>query len=442
MSFLEMFAEKLPTRTRSTCVSFASAEHRDAHPYERNETCRTNPGEPTTATFAVESSMTLCEHLCARASNPSVLHVAGRVVKWDERNVPRVRANACSPHIDVTRPSFRARTRRCFTIAPHRMRYSLVPPHRSHTYRGSARADNARVAHVAHRPSLPTHSTDVGRVRDDGVRCARTFECCDDIEAAPMPSLEYSQCAARTVDTSAPLTPLPNSGRSNMGSRTRPRSSRSRRRTRPRPSSCRPQRSRLASSRLRVTFVEPTTVSRCRDSLHPHFARGVGVMRCAVPPRWIGVTMTCAASTSSRTRGANRLAAVEPRGAHHGWCVRVDRTRTRVSRARVRTNGERSDEHARAFVFDVDEDAVESPSFTERLSKVINAQDVVRAVCLVLLGSLLQRSSLSSIVLRLASIALVRFIFRRAYRVLCACCSFLYAEFAHLPKARASTRQR
>ncbi len=146
--------------------------------------------------------------------------------------------------------------------------------------------------------------------------------------------------------------------------------------------------------------------------------------------------MTCAASTSSRTRGANRLAAVEPRGAHHGWCVRVDRTRTRVSRARVRTNGERSDEHARAFVFDVDEDAVESPSFTERLSKVINAKTLFACfVGLVLLGSLLQRSSLSSIVLRLASIALVRFIFRRAYRVLCACCSFLYAEFAHLPKA-------
>ena len=146
--------------------------------------------------------------------------------------------------------------------------------------------------------------------------------------------------------------------------------------------------------------------------------------------------MTCAASTSSRTRGANRLAAVEPRGAHHGWCVRVDRTRTRVSRARVRTNGERSDEHARAFVFDVGEDAVESPSFTERLSKVINAKTLFACfVGLVLLGSLLQRSSLSSIVLRLASIALVRFIFRRAYRVLCACCSFLYAEFAHLPKA-------
>ena len=146
--------------------------------------------------------------------------------------------------------------------------------------------------------------------------------------------------------------------------------------------------------------------------------------------------MTCAASTSSRTRGANRLAAVEPRGAHHGWCVRVDRTRTRVSRARVRTNGERSDEHARAFVFDVDEDAVESPSFTERLSKVINAKTLFACFAgLVLLGSLLQRSSLSSIVLRLASIALVRFIFRRAYRVLCACCSFLYAEFAHLPKA-------
>ena len=146
--------------------------------------------------------------------------------------------------------------------------------------------------------------------------------------------------------------------------------------------------------------------------------------------------MTCAASTSSRTRGANRLAAVEPRGAHHGWCVRVDRTRTRVSRARVRTNGERSDEHARAFVFDVGEDAVESPSFTERLSKVINAKTLFACfVGLVLLGSLLQRSSLSSIVLRLVSIALVRFIFRRAYRVLCACCSFLYAEFAHLPKA-------
>ena len=146
--------------------------------------------------------------------------------------------------------------------------------------------------------------------------------------------------------------------------------------------------------------------------------------------------MTCAASTSSRTRGANRLAAVEPRGAHHGWCVRVDRTRTRVSRARVRTNGERSDEHARAFVFDVGEDAVESPSFTERLSKVINAKTLFACfVGLVLLGSLLQRSSLSSIVLRLASIALVRFIFRRVYRVLCACCSFLYAEFAHLPKA-------
>ena len=146
--------------------------------------------------------------------------------------------------------------------------------------------------------------------------------------------------------------------------------------------------------------------------------------------------MTCAASTSSRTRGANRLAAVEPRGTHHGWCVRVDRTRTRVSRARVRTNGERSDEHARAFVFDVGEDAVESPSFTERLSKVINAKTLFACfVGLVLLGSLLQRSSLSSIVLRLASIALVRFIFRRVYRVLCACCSFLYAEFAHLPKA-------
>ena len=146
--------------------------------------------------------------------------------------------------------------------------------------------------------------------------------------------------------------------------------------------------------------------------------------------------MTCAASTSSRTRGANRLAAVEPRGAHHGWCVRVDRTRTRVSRARVRTNGERSDEHARAFVFDVGENAVESPSFTERLSKVINAKTLFACfVGLVLLGSLLQRSSLSSIVLRLASIALVRFIFRRVYRVLCACCSFLYAEFAHLPKA-------
>ena len=146
--------------------------------------------------------------------------------------------------------------------------------------------------------------------------------------------------------------------------------------------------------------------------------------------------MTCAASTSSRTRGANRLAAVEPRGAHHGWCVRVDRTRTRVLRARVRTNGERSDEHARAFVFDVGENAVESPSFTERLSKVINAKTLFACfVGLVLLGSLLQRSSLSSIVLRLASIALVRFIFRRAYRVLCACCSFLYAEFAHLPKA-------
>ena len=146
--------------------------------------------------------------------------------------------------------------------------------------------------------------------------------------------------------------------------------------------------------------------------------------------------MTCAASTSSRTRGANRLAAVEPRGTHHGWCVRVDRTRTRVSRARVRTNGERSDEHARAFVFDVGENAVESPSFTERLSKVINAKTLFACfVGLVLLGSLLQRSSLSSIVLRLASIALVRFIFRRVYRVLCACCSFLYAEFAHLPKA-------
>ena len=146
--------------------------------------------------------------------------------------------------------------------------------------------------------------------------------------------------------------------------------------------------------------------------------------------------MTCATSTSSRTRGANRLAAVEPRGTHHGWCVRVDRTRTRVSRARVRTNGERSDEHARAFVFDVGENAVESPSFTERLSKVINAKTLFACfVGLVLLGSLLQRSSLSSIVLRLASIALVRFIFRRVYRVLCACCSFLYAEFAHLPKA-------
>ncbi len=87
-------------------------------------------------------------------------------------------------------------------------------------------------------------------------------------------------------------------------------------------------------------------------------------------------------------------------------------------------------------MFDVGEDAVESPSFTERLSKVINAKTLFACfVGLVLLGSLLQRSSLSSIVLRLASIALVRFIFRRAYRVLCACCSFLYAEFAHLPKA-------
>ena len=37
------------------------AEHRDAHPYERNEARRANPGEPTTSTFAVESSMTLCE---------------------------------------------------------------------------------------------------------------------------------------------------------------------------------------------------------------------------------------------------------------------------------------------------------------------------------------------------------------------------------------------
>ena len=87
-------------------------------------------------------------------------------------------------------------------------------------------------------------------------------------------------------------------------------------------------------------------------------------------------------------------------------------------------------------MFDVGENAVESPSFTERLSKVINAKTLFACfVGLVLLGSLLQRSSLSSIVLRLASIALVRFIFRRAYRVLCACCSFLYAEFAHLPKA-------
>ena len=87
-------------------------------------------------------------------------------------------------------------------------------------------------------------------------------------------------------------------------------------------------------------------------------------------------------------------------------------------------------------MFDVGEDAVESPSFTERLSKVINAKTLFACfVGLVLLGSLLQRSSLSSIVLRLASIALVRFIFRRVYRVLCACCSFLYAEFAHLPKA-------
>ncbi len=87
-------------------------------------------------------------------------------------------------------------------------------------------------------------------------------------------------------------------------------------------------------------------------------------------------------------------------------------------------------------MFDVGENAVESPSFTERLSKVINAKTLFACfVGLVLLGSLLQRSSLSSIVLRLASIALVRFIFRRVYRVLCACCSFLYAEFAHLPKA-------
>lgn len=152
-------------------------------------------------------------------------------------------------------------------------------------------------------------------------------------------------------------------------------------------------------------------------------------MRCAAPPRWIGVTMTCAASTS-----ASRLARVEPRGAAHRgrWSVGVDRARTRVDRARVRTNGERSDDYARAFASDVGEGTVESPGFAATLPTVVNAKTMFACVVgLVVLGSVVQRSSLSSIVLRLASIAVVRFIFRRAYRLLCACCSFLCAA---LPK--------
>jgi len=160
-------------------------------------------------------------------------------------------------------------------------------------------------------------------------------------------------------------------------------------------------------------------------------------MRCAAPPRWIGVTMTCAASTSAsvRTRGASRLARVESRGAAHRgrWSVGVDRARTGVDRARVRTNGERSDDYARAFASDVGEGTVETPSFAARLPTVVNAKTAFACVVgLVVLGSVVQRSSLSSIVLRLASIAMVRFIFRRAYRLVCACCSFLYAA---LPNA-------
>jgi len=160
-------------------------------------------------------------------------------------------------------------------------------------------------------------------------------------------------------------------------------------------------------------------------------------MRCAAPPRWIGSTMTCAASTSAsaRTRGASRLARVESRGAaHHArWSVGVDSARTGVDRARVRTNGERSDDHARAFASDVGEGTVESPGFAARLPTVVNAKTMFACVVgLVVLGSVVQRSSLSSIVLRLASIAVVRFIFRRAYRLLCACCSFLHAA---LPNA-------
>jgi len=161
-------------------------------------------------------------------------------------------------------------------------------------------------------------------------------------------------------------------------------------------------------------------------------------MRCAAPPRWIGLTMTCAASTSAsaRTRGASRLARVESRGAaHHArWSVGVDSARTGVDRARVRTNGARSDDHARAFASDVGEGTVESPGFAARLPTVVNAKKTMFAcvVGLVVLGSVVQRSSLSSIVLRLASIAVVRFIFRRAYRLLCACCSFLHAA---LPNA-------
>ena len=217
--------------------------------------------------------MTLCEHHLRAPPRipPFSMSPAHRQMGRTQR--PLVYApTRIVPTSTVTRPSFRARTRRCFTIAPHRMRYSLRSSASvAHISQRRARADNARVAHVAHRPSLPTHSTDVGRVRDDDASGALALSNVATTSRAAPDRYRSSihKRAARTVDTSAPLTPLPNSGRSNMGSRTRPRSSRSRRRTRPRPSSCRPQRSRLASSRLRVTFVEPTTVSRCRDSLHP-----------------------------------------------------------------------------------------------------------------------------------------------------------------------------
>ena len=201
----------------------------------------------------------------------------------------RVRANACSPHIDRDTPKFPSSHSSVFhnSATSDALFVAFLRIGRTHIAEARARRQRTRRTRRAPPVSADTLDRRWTRARRRRVRCARTFECCDDIEGSSRcHRSSIHKCAARTVDTSAPLTPLPNSGRSNMGSRTRPRSSRSRRRTRPRPSSCRPQRSRLASSRLRVTFVEPTTVSRCRDSLHPslcarrrrHAVRGASAM--------------------------------------------------------------------------------------------------------------------------------------------------------------------
>ena len=179
------------------------------------------------------------------------------------------------------------------------------------------------------------------------------------------------------------------------------------------------------ASRLRVTFVEPA-VSRCRDSLpslcarRRHAVRGASAMDRGDDDVRRVHEFSNARRESTRCRRAARCAS-------RVVCSRRSHANARLTRA-GENKRERSDEHARAFVFDVGEDAVESPSFAERLSEGHQRQDAVRVLRRSgTSGSLLQRSSLSSIVLRLVSIALVRFIFRRAYRVLCACCSFLYA---------------